>query len=77
MPDRQIKLGVLTTCQLTSLYFITSLVQKWLKNKTDRICVNWVLKKQEKTPMAKGAAITLYLRIPTMSPPFCHGNLSH
>ena len=42
MPDRQIKLGVLTTCQ--PVYFIISLVQKRLKNKTDHICVTWVLK---------------------------------
>ena len=72
MPDRQIKLRVLTTCR--PVYFITSLVQKWLKNKTDHICVNWVLKKQEKTCMVKGAVITLYLRIPTMRTPLCHGN---
>ena len=72
MLDRQIKLGVSTTCQ--PVYFIISLVQKRLKNKTDHICVNWVLKKQEKTCMVKCAVITLYLRIPTMRPPLCYGN---
>lgn len=59
------------------VYIITSLVQKWLKNKTDVLtgyCVNWVLKKQEKTCMIKGTVITLYLRIPTMGTPLCHGN---
>lgn len=37
IPGRQIKLGVLTTRQ--PVYFITSPVQKRLKNKTDHICV--------------------------------------
>lgn len=53
------------------VYIFTFLVQKWLKNKTDHM---WVLKKQEKTCMVKGTVITLYLRIPTMGTPLCHGN---
>lgn len=56
------------------VYIITSLVQKWLKNIKQITCVNWVLKKQEKTCMVKGTVITLYLRIPTMGTPLCHGN---